>query len=502
MAGNGIQKRALVAFCCGVGASDAWWLCASTAAVGPAVGEVAWYSSLILHGASVLVQLLCLVSAASIGPWLGKRRGPLVLGSAVAVFSAGAMLASSAALPWGWSAACLALAAAANALIFLGWMRRLCSFSQKGLSSLSLLLVTMACGALLWLLINGAPAAVMAGAAVILPLVSGILLGMSLWREVPARHLGEASGIGTRRTGVGNGTGWGAIGDGGGLQASGRRQSGVFLLLSPLFLGGVFVYELAPGMVTSLAHINGMVDVYVWYAGGILLLAVLGWLLQRWARFASVVFRLVAPVISLGLIALALVAVQDGSLAMAATLVGSMLFEAFLLARFADVATGRGVEPVSVFALGGLAMQLGILVAYGLVPVLAESAQITIAAIALVIVFLLVLTGAFFGGEPDGVASGSPLQGASGEEAAAAASVSPAELQHRECAVFAERHRLSKRESEVFELAMQGKNQVTIAKELFVAETTVKTHLRSIYRKTGVANRQELIALFRSYNLL
>ena len=411
------------------------------------------------------------------------------------------MLASSIGLPWGWGVGCLALAGSANALMFLGWMRRFCSFSQKGLSSLSLMLITMACGALLWLMINSAPSAAMAVAAAVFPLVSGVLLGAPLWLDALVMRPGAASGT-EKCTGAGEGKRRPVGGVANGLQAFGARRSGAFLKLSPLFLAGVFVYELAPGMVTSLAHINGMVDVYVWYAGGMLLLAILGWLLQRWERLALVVFRLVAPIISLGLIALALVSVRDGSLAMAATLVGSMLFEAFLLARFAGVATGRGVEPVSVFALGGFAMQLGIFVAYGLVPLLAESAQVTIAAIALVIVFLLVLTGAFFGGEPEGAVSASPLQGVGGKGAVAAPSASPAGLQHRECAVFADHYHLSKRESEVFELAMQGKNQVTIAKELFVAETTVKTHLRSIYRKTGVANRQELIALFRSYNLL
>lgn len=53
--------------------------------------------------------------------------------------------------------------------------------------------------------------------------------------------------------------------------------------------------------------------------------------------------------------------------------------------------------------------------------------------------------------------------------------------------------KLSKRESQVLELALKGRTNERIAQELFVAKSTVDTHLRRIYAKAGVHSRQELI---------
>ena len=60
---------------------------------------------------------------------------------------------------------------------------------------------------------------------------------------------------------------------------------------------------------------------------------------------------------------------------------------------------------------------------------------------------------------------------------------------------FAEEFDLSKRETELAELAYRNLSARKIAEELFIAESTVYTHLKRIYRKTGVHSKQELIDL-------
>jgi two-component system nitrate/nitrite response regulator NarL len=50
---------------------------------------------------------------------------------------------------------------------------------------------------------------------------------------------------------------------------------------------------------------------------------------------------------------------------------------------------------------------------------------------------------------------------------------------------------LTPREREVFALIGQGKTNREIAKALFLAETTVKVHVRHILRKLGVRTRTE-----------
>jgi DNA-binding CsgD family transcriptional regulator len=61
---------------------------------------------------------------------------------------------------------------------------------------------------------------------------------------------------------------------------------------------------------------------------------------------------------------------------------------------------------------------------------------------------------------------------------------------------------LSERELEVLTLLASGKPNREIAKDLFVAEGTVKTHTNNIYRKIGAKNRAEALAKARDLRLL
>jgi DNA-binding NarL/FixJ family response regulator len=56
---------------------------------------------------------------------------------------------------------------------------------------------------------------------------------------------------------------------------------------------------------------------------------------------------------------------------------------------------------------------------------------------------------------------------------------------------------LSYREKEVLELAAGGLTNSQIASRLFLAESTVKTHLSSVFRRLGVSSRREAAALMR-----
>jgi len=60
---------------------------------------------------------------------------------------------------------------------------------------------------------------------------------------------------------------------------------------------------------------------------------------------------------------------------------------------------------------------------------------------------------------------------------------------------IAEAHNLTRRETEVFMLLAQGKSRPRIADELFLAPGTVDVHVKKIYSKLGVHNRQELLDL-------
>jgi DNA-binding CsgD family transcriptional regulator len=55
--------------------------------------------------------------------------------------------------------------------------------------------------------------------------------------------------------------------------------------------------------------------------------------------------------------------------------------------------------------------------------------------------------------------------------------------------------RLSRRELEVLGLAAQGRSNAAIARELFIAVSTVRKHMEHIFDRTGVRTRAEAVAL-------
>ncbi len=60
-----------------------------------------------------------------------------------------------------------------------------------------------------------------------------------------------------------------------------------------------------------------------------------------------------------------------------------------------------------------------------------------------------------------------------------------------------EMHPLSAREAEVMSLIADGQTNGEIAARLFLAEKTVKNHVRRIYSKLGVGSRPAAIAYWR-----
>lgn len=63
------------------------------------------------------------------------------------------------------------------------------------------------------------------------------------------------------------------------------------------------------------------------------------------------------------------------------------------------------------------------------------------------------------------------------------------------CDELSERFGLTSRESEILTLLVQGKKQGQIARDLYIAPSTVKTHIKHLYQKLAVHSRKELADL-------
>jgi DNA-binding NarL/FixJ family response regulator len=53
---------------------------------------------------------------------------------------------------------------------------------------------------------------------------------------------------------------------------------------------------------------------------------------------------------------------------------------------------------------------------------------------------------------------------------------------------------LTRREAEVLSLIAAGRSNAEIARDLFISQTTVKTHINNIFAKTGLRDRAQAVA--------
>jgi ATP/maltotriose-dependent transcriptional regulator MalT len=68
------------------------------------------------------------------------------------------------------------------------------------------------------------------------------------------------------------------------------------------------------------------------------------------------------------------------------------------------------------------------------------------------------------------------------------------------CDSLAASHHLTARESEILPYLARGYSHVYIAKEIYVSENTVRTHVKHIYTKLNVDSREALISLIDAQN--
>ncbi|MDA3938246.1 MAG: LuxR C-terminal-related transcriptional regulator [Spirochaetia bacterium] len=65
---------------------------------------------------------------------------------------------------------------------------------------------------------------------------------------------------------------------------------------------------------------------------------------------------------------------------------------------------------------------------------------------------------------------------------------------------FLSDYNITKREEEIIDLLLSGYNNKQIASKLFISNLTVKNHIYSIYQKTNVHNRMQLVNSIKAYH--
>lgn len=165
---------------------------------------------------------------------------------------------------------------------------------------------------------------------------------------------------------------------------------------------------------------------------------------------------------------------------------------------FANAARASRRNPVTVFAVGKLIGQIGALAGLAVGELMRAALDVESLLLPTALAFLVIVTvfgsiAAIRGRVEESVAKRLGASGAVSsmvDEAVLAAEQSAEEARIRG---LAHDYGLSPREAEIFGLLAKGRTVPYIAEELTLANSTVTTHVRGLYRKLDVHNRQELL---------
>lgn len=197
----------------------------------------------------------------------------------------------------------------------------------------------------------------------------------------------------------------------------------------------------------------------------------------------------------------ACVALLAFSVGISASLVfyASITADVFMWTMLALWAKKTPVKPHLVFAVGWIAECTGNTLGQGLAPLFANQLPVFFA-----VALMLILIAAEFAFSEGHLtldidfedAPGSPAVLPNTGPAASARNAQALAEQSDPIEAFGNKYDLSPREREVFALWITGRGLKNIENRLFISESTVKTHLRNIYRKCDTHNRTEIIELF------
>lgn len=439
-----------------------------------------------------LVLAAVLVASRQLASVAGQR-GLLVLGVAASAVAAPLVLAVGGA---GAASGAAVAAAIGEVCMFLLW---LCFFGyMKVGETFALLVGSYAIGSVLFLLTAALGHNAMAAASVLFPALSGTAFVLSQ-RLMKARTgeelfvkeaiLGEGAQEVEKAMELPPDVAAPRHGAAGGKESPVRQKARIGAALALYSLS----FSLSCGI--SLFGGGGMIGAFTVEPAAMI---VLGVICAAFFKFDHQpdrpykLYRAVAPLIGFGFLLMAVSPLPDevGGFCVA---LGYVLFELLVLNDCCNIVKANDASLLRVMAAARLAITLGMFLGWltafacaSLVGV-AESVSslVALGLFAALISVSLVFTehdrASVAAVADDRALSEGALAGPTREEAFAA---------------FSEERGLSRREAEVASYLLAGRTTSFAAEKLFIAESTVRAHVHSIYRKCGVHSRMELMDAF------
>lgn len=170
----------------------------------------------------------------------------------------------------------------------------------------------------------------------------------------------------------------------------------------------------------------------------------------------------------------------------------SSLLNLLTFVYFAELAKRTGALPHRVFGLGRFFLEAGFLIGILLAPAasdVAAGAGSYQGVLAFVLAGLVALMMVSIGTQDKlAFALDGRLEGGR---------TSLEDVLGEKCRAVADRHGLTNREREILPYLAQGYSLPYIRNELYIAQSTIDTHVRHIYQKLGIHSREELITKVR-----
>lgn len=201
-------------------------------------------------------------------------------------------------------------------------------------------------------------------------------------------------------------------------------------------------------------------------------------------------YRAVAPLIGVGFVFMAVGSLPFVIGAFFVSL-GYVLFELLVLNDCCNFVKANDASLLKIMALARLAITLGMFAGWVAVFIAVSLGVAQVSILAAIGLFVILITVSLIFNERDFATFVSVADDRALTEHAAEGP-SREELMSD----FVEKYGLSRREAEVAAYLLAGRTTTFAAEKLFIAESTVRAHVHSIYRKCGAHSRMELMDMF------
>lgn len=176
------------------------------------------------------------------------------------------------------------------------------------------------------------------------------------------------------------------------------------------------------------------------------------------------------------------------------------LFSIFTVTLFSVISYRYGINPLWIFGFTEASLSLGSIVSNLSHVVFAEyflSHQTYSAVVSIILIVFICLSMMLISDKDVETTWGITNQNPAKHEVV----ILQREKLQSKYAFIAQYYGLTRREEEVLEWLINGESLTSIANQLFIADSTMKTHSRHIYKKIGVSNKRELRDFVQSLSI-